>query len=359
MRIAGVEVPPEPAPAPTPGTHGAAAARRPRSLPARGGGYDRVGGSRLTPVGAVLVAAVVAGALSPPTSADHEVVVIVWAALVGVLALGIVAPLVLVRRVRIEATSARDATVGEEVDVDVRLLGRVAGLEVRALDPTGPWHRAAAPGGGRVLHLADHRGVFQVVRIEVRVTAPLGVLAAHRVHAIELPMAVEVAPRALAVTWLPAPAPVEGGSGHLTTAALTGDLVRSVRPYVSGDPSHLVHWPSSARLGELVVRELEPPTPLGQAVVVDLTALGDDTERAASLRARRAVPCWRPAATSCSARLRRLGPSPVGSAPRSTPGAGWLGPRPAPRARRPRVGPSWRSARDRRAPRGPGPTGGG
>lgn len=255
---------------------------RARSLPVRGGGFDRVGGSRLTPLGALLVVAVVMGGASPPRSNDHQVAVIIWAGLLALSVLGIVVPLVLVRRVRLEATSPRDATVGEEVAVDVRLSGRVAGLEVRALDPTGPWHRATAPAHGKVLHLADQRGLFQLLRVEVRVTAPLGVLAAHRVHTIALPFAVEVAPRALAVSWLPAAAPVEGGEGRHAVVTQTGDLVRSVRPYVSGDPAHLVHWPSSARLGALVVRELEPPAPLGQAVVLDLSGLGAETERAAS-----------------------------------------------------------------------------
>jgi uncharacterized protein (DUF58 family) len=43
-----------------------------------------------------------------------------------------------------------------------------------------------------------------------------------------------------------------------------------------------VHWPSTARTGTVVVRELEPPVPVGQAVVLDLRDLGPDTERAAA-----------------------------------------------------------------------------
>ena len=43
-----------------------------------------------------------------------------------------------------------------------------------------------------------------------------------------------------------------------------------MRPYRSGDPAHLVHWPSSARVGSLVVREFEPPTRPGVVLVVDL-----------------------------------------------------------------------------------------
>lgn len=254
----------------------------PRSVPVPGGGYDRVGGSRLTGTGAVLLAIVIFLIASPPTTVETEVVAVVWATLAGILVVGVAAPLVLVRQVQIEASSPRDATVGEIVPIAVTVSGRSAGLEIRALDPTGDWYRAAAPGLGHVGHLADTRGLFRGLRVEARVTAPLGILAAHRVYDVMLPYAVEVAPRPLSVAWLPAPAPVETGPLDRTVAALSGDLVRSVRPYASGDAPRLVHWPSSARLGELVVRELEPPAPVGQAVALDLRDLGPDTERAAS-----------------------------------------------------------------------------
>ncbi|MGN6692919.1 MAG: DUF58 domain-containing protein, partial [Aquihabitans sp.] len=140
-------------------------------------------------------------------------------------------------------------------------------------------------------HVADRRGVFRAVRFEVRTSAPLGILSARRVLEAQIGHAVEVAPKPLAVDWVPAPAPIEGGVDDVALAALGGDLVRSVRPYVSGDPAHLVHWPSTARTGALVVRELEPPAPTGQALVVDLRDLGADRERAASyaLGAARAV----------------------------------------------------------------------
>ena len=49
----------------------------------------------------------------------------------------------------------------------------------------------------------------------------------------------------------------------------TGDAVRAVRPYAPGDPARLVHWPSSARRGEIVVRSTSLPA-LGVAIVVDL-----------------------------------------------------------------------------------------
>ena len=123
---------------------------------------------------------------------SREVLAVVWAGMLGLLIVGCVVPLVLVRRIRIEAVSPRDAMVGDTVLLEVFLSGRVSSCEVRSLDPTGPWERLASPGPGRIRHLADQRGVFGAVRVEIRVTAPLGVLAAHRLHTVQLQIPVEV-----------------------------------------------------------------------------------------------------------------------------------------------------------------------
>ena len=273
-------VPALPARAPAESGSAAAAPGPTRAFAART--YDRVGGSRLTGVGSVVLFAIVAVAASPPRSTDREVMAVVWVALLGVFAIGIAWPLYAVRRITVAASSPRDAVVGEHLPIRVTLSGRSPGCEVRALDPTGAWRRSAAPGEGDLLHLADRRGLFPEIRIEVRVTGALGILAAHRVHSLRLPVAVEVAPRPLAITWAPAPAPVDGGT-EPTNLGLPGvDLVRSVRPYTVGDPAHLVHWPSTARAGTLVVREMEPPAPVGQAIVLDLRGLGPDAERGAA-----------------------------------------------------------------------------
>lgn len=257
----------------------------------RRSGFDRVGGTRLTVLGAAVLFAIVVGAANPPPATDRQILVLIWTGMVAAFAIGIVWPLVAVRRVSVSVASPRDATVGELVPLVVTVGGRIGACEVRALDPSGPWHRCTGAASGELEHLADRRGVFRMVRIEVRVTAPLGILAAHRVFEVPLAHAVEVAPRGLAVDWLAAAAPVEGGVDHASLSALGGDLVRAVRPYAPGDPAHLVHWPSTARTGTLVVRELEPPAPIGQALVVDLRDLGADKERAASyaLGAARAV----------------------------------------------------------------------
>ncbi len=55
-----------------------------------------------------------------------------------------------------------------------------------------------------------------------------------------------------------------------------------MRPYVAGDAARLVHWPTSARRGSLVVREHDPPTTDGLALLVDLDGPAALVELAAS-----------------------------------------------------------------------------
>ena len=59
-------------------------------------------------------------------------------------------------------------------------------------------------------------------------------------------------------------------------------MVRGVREYVPGDPARLVHWPTSARHGSLVVKELDDPASRRLAIVVDLRGDADAAEAAAS-----------------------------------------------------------------------------
>ncbi len=54
----------------------------------------------------------------------------------------------------------------------------------------------------------------------------------------------------------------------------TSGLVRSLRPYRIGDPMRLIHWRTSARYGELRVRELEIVTS-GQEIIIALDSAGN------------------------------------------------------------------------------------
>jgi uncharacterized protein (DUF58 family) len=199
---------------------------------------------------------------------------------------GIIWPIVALSGVEVDAWAPADAIVGESNDLHVRLYGRAPRVEIRVLDPPGQWWVTAAPADGVIPHLANRRGVFRSVRIELRTSAPLGVFVRSRIIRVDLPVEIAVAPR-------PAQAAPRlydyPGNGLATTASAlhqrAGDTVRAVRPYIAGDAARLVHWPTSARLGSLVVREHEPPATLGVALIVDLNGDRDVVEDIASLAA--------------------------------------------------------------------------
>jgi uncharacterized protein (DUF58 family) len=63
------------------------------------------------------------------------------------------------------------------------------------------------------------------------------------------------------------------------------DTLRGVRAYAAGDPIRIVHWPATARWGEVMVKELEDPSAVELMIVVDLRGQPDRTEAAASVAA--------------------------------------------------------------------------
>ena len=204
--------------------------------------------------------------------------------------IGIIWPIVALARVDVDAWTQTDATVGERYNVHVRLRGRASRVEVRLLDPPGEWWRTASPAAGEIQRVATRRGVSRSLRVELRTSAPLGVFVRTRAVRVDLRFELVVAPSPITVGPRPDPVgqrmrerPHEGPVAVSTLASRGGgDTVRSLRPYVAGDAARLVHWPTSARLGALVVREHEPPPATGIAIVVDLNGAPDDVEHAAS-----------------------------------------------------------------------------
>ena len=176
----------------------------------------------------------------------------------------------------------RSATRCRSTSRSTGRFGSLRGPGARPRRALAPGRRARAPA--RCGTRPTDRGVFQVIRIEVRVDRAARDPVGRRVH-----------PRGAAPARRRGGAPARWRSTGSrrpprSTAASTrprsppsaATWSASVRPYAPGDPAHLVHWPSTARTGTLVVRELEPPAPIGQAIVVDLRDLGPDKERAAS-----------------------------------------------------------------------------
>lgn len=61
-------------------------------------------------------------------------------------------------------------------------------------------------------------------------------------------------------------------SATRSTTAMPSSSVRSLREFVTGDSYRLIHWPSSAKTGKLLVREFESEGLPAYDVMIDLTA---------------------------------------------------------------------------------------
>ncbi|HKW07745.1 MAG TPA: DUF58 domain-containing protein [Candidatus Dormibacteraeota bacterium] len=164
--------------------------------------------------------------------------------------------------------------------------GTLGGAETNAgaaVVPSGLWveerRMAAVPRGvlgarGWKIHSSDPLGFFRDVRPVADATVALALprfkSLADRTEARELEAAT-AAPRA--------------GAGH----ELFG-----IREYRPGDSLRRIHWRSSARLGELVVREYEPPGLRTVAILVDPEPPNDATaDQIARIAASEAWDCVR------------------------------------------------------------------
>jgi uncharacterized protein (DUF58 family) len=146
------------------------------------------------------------------------------------------------------------------------------------LDPVGDGRSASvvvAPlRPGESVHASyrlptEQRGIVPVGPLAVRVTDPFGLaaLASPAAPLVELtiwPAIDEVAP--LPHTTGDDP---HGGSDHPNALASAGDDFFALRPYVVGDDLRHVHWKSTARRDELIVRDDEMPWQGRATIVLD------------------------------------------------------------------------------------------
>jgi uncharacterized protein (DUF58 family) len=247
-------------------------------------------GTRVRPTifGIVVAVVLVVAAIVRPPVADPSVTGLVWAGLLGALVLGAVWPVVAVRLVGVRVVAApSDLVVGQLATLELELTGRASGLVVGATGSGAAVIDTTSPGRVRVPFTVARRGAYSQVRVDLGSDAPFGVLYATRSRRVDVPHLLLVGPTPQPWPVQPGPLPVDRTEPVPAGVGSSGDSVRSVRPYVTGDPAHLVHWPSSARTGELVVRELEPPAAHGIAIVVDL-GRGDADDAAVEDAAARA-----------------------------------------------------------------------
>ncbi|MHC5724604.1 MAG: DUF58 domain-containing protein, partial [Nostoc sp.] len=122
-------------------------------------------------------------------------------------------------------------------------------------------------------HPTQRRGVYRWHTVELGSGAPLGLFWCRRQRdcaamAIVYPTVLPLVICPLVDEMGQEESKKGDARGRPLQTATTG-LVRSLRPYRIGDPTRLIHWRTSARYGELRVRELEMVTG-GQEIVIAL-----------------------------------------------------------------------------------------
>jgi transglutaminase-like putative cysteine protease/uncharacterized protein (DUF58 family) len=196
---------------------------------------------------------------------------VVWAVLLA----GLVGPLASCARAHLEVHSAPgDAVAGTPTTVVVEVDRR---LRVTPVEPAGPPAALGRRRGAEELVLVPgRRGVHRTMTVELATAAPFGILWWRRRIVVALGAELEVGPRVGEATDV-ASGPADTDDGGMRAVPAMGGDPRAVREYRPGDHRRWVHWPVTAHLGELAVREME--TPSAEPVVVD-AALPADSEAA-------------------------------------------------------------------------------
>jgi uncharacterized protein (DUF58 family) len=167
---------------------------------------------------------------------------------------------------------------GRDVRAEIRPDGRLPRFAHLRLCHQGPREAPGSlplpgPSGTAPLCLsvpAPRRGLLRIGPVLLRQEDPLGLFRRDteltRAHSVEVNPAVT----ALSVRDL-ARGPADSGAGHRTAASLDADFF-TLRAYDRGDDPRHIHWLSSARSGQLLVRRSAEPVVTRFPVVLDLDA---------------------------------------------------------------------------------------
>lgn len=115
---------------------------------------------------------------------------------------------------------------------------------------------------------SDVRGLFEIGPMTVRVGDAFGLVELGRAFRMTVPLV--VTPRTVALPSIPLGGGWTGSGDNRPRAFATGSAEDvTVRDYRQGDDLRRVHWRSSARLGELMVRREEQPWQSRATILLD------------------------------------------------------------------------------------------
>ncbi|MCT7950520.1 DUF58 domain-containing protein [Ancylothrix sp. C2] len=181
--------------------------------------------------------------------------------------------------VEIENISDETKTLLEVADILPAVLSRPTKAVIESIPPQSKYLWVYYPETKR-------RGIYRWEEIQLRTGTPLGLFWCRRSRFAKA--CAVVYPTVLSLNICP----IIDEIGRQQSAQIrserrsqmaTEGITRTLRPYRFGDPTRLIHWRSSARYGELRVRELELATG-GQEIIICLDTAGvwkfDDFEQA-------------------------------------------------------------------------------
>lgn len=137
------------------------------------------------------------------------------------------------------------------------------------------------------------RGHFRIEPLHIRTADPFGFFEA--AATVGQAVSVVVYPRLEALpAWRLPSASLEGNHSAVIRTLQTTPLATSVRPYAPGDSMNRIHWRSTARHGEIQVKEFDLEQTADAWIIVDLergiqAGQGDESTTEAAVRAAAAI----------------------------------------------------------------------
>nr|RNJ70573.1 MAG: DUF58 domain-containing protein [Leptolyngbya sp. IPPAS B-1204] len=209
---------------------------------------------------------------------------VISAVMVALLALAALLPVQTLRGIRCQRAAIQPVSVGEALVLELVVENQTAHVKplIQVLDelpaPLTPIRTAIEQIPPQdsyrwVVELpTQQRGIYRWQTVQFRTAAPLGLFWCRRSQTVKAKAIVY--PTVLPLTQCPlidemgqdTNQPI---SSYYQSRLATEGITRTLRPYRWGDSTRLIHWRSSARYGELRVRELETYTG-GQELVIGL-----------------------------------------------------------------------------------------
>ncbi len=210
---------------------------------------------------------------------------VLCALMLGTIVAGMILPRRMLRGIRVERRAAEEVVQGDRTPVELIVSNTGRGVRLGIcvddphLAPTTLYLTKVLPGERIELdtaRVAAKRGVHDGSVVTVRSVAPFGVAERRR----KLPVAGSTTVLPAVIPLGPLPFLGRASDPQRTARSIArrggGPEYLGVREYRSGDSQRHVHWPSTARTGTMMVRELEEERSRRLAILVDtLTDVGD------------------------------------------------------------------------------------